>query len=164
MAVNVAVAVVAKEALVKAESREMVASAQDANQERRKKQKSHASQRTDRTTTDRVMDVVMNETRLAQRESHVRNSVRVQNAQTASRNRSVVIAQQNAPPMSRRTNPQSRRAISPVPRPRVQSSLIAQVVVVAVVVVADGAAKKVKTPSCRLRAPLKRQMTARQHP
>ena len=164
MVANVAVAVAAREALVKAESREMVASAQGANPEKRKRQKSHASQRIDRTTTDQVMDVVMSEMLLVQKEKRVRNSVRVQNVQTVSRNKIAVIVQQNALPIFRRANPQSRQAISPVRRPRVQSNLIARVVAAAAVVVVVVAEKKVKTPSCRLRDPLKRQMTARQHP
>jgi len=54
--------------------------------------------------------------------------------------------------------------MSPVRRPRVQSNLIARVVVAVAVVVADVVAKKVKTHSYRLRDPLTSHMTARQRP
>lgn len=111
MAVNVDVVVAAREVLVRAESHVMAVSAQGANPESQKKQKSLANQRIDKRTTAPVMDDVMNETRLAQRENHVRNSVLAQNVQTVSQNKNEEIVQQNDLPIFRRTNPQSRQAM-----------------------------------------------------
>jgi len=108
MAASVAVAVAAREVLVKAESHVMAVSAQGANPENQGKQKSHASPRVGKTTIVRVTDVVMNATRLAQKESHVRNSVLAQSVQTVSRSKSVEIVQQNDPPIFKIINRQPR--------------------------------------------------------